>query len=160
MRLETEYLVQRYKDDVFRAAFSILKVPEDAEDVAQETFLRYWNSDREFESETHIKAWLLRAAINRAKNLSLSFWRRNRVSYEDYVSGLEFETATEQRALEAILSLRQTYRLVLHLHYYEDYSVKEIADILALNENTVKTRLSRGRQLLKKELTEAWDENE
>ena len=86
MRLDTEYLVQRYKDDLYAAAFSIVKSREDAEDIAQETFLRYWNSDKQFESEAHIKAWLLRVAINRAKNTALSFWRRNRVSYEDYMA--------------------------------------------------------------------------
>ena len=160
MRLETEVLVQRYKDDVFKAAFSIVKIPEDAEDIAQETFLRYWNSEKEFESEAHIKAWLLRVAINRAKNTVLSFWWRNRTSYEDYMARLEFETESDHHALEAILSLPQKYRIVLHLHYYEEYSIKEIAYILSLNENTVKTRLARGRQLLKNTLTEAWNENE
>lgn len=160
MRLDTEYLVQRYKDDLYAAAFSIVKSREDAEDIAQETFLRYWNSDKQFESEAHIKAWLLRVAINRAKNAVLSYWWRNRVSYEDYMAELTFETEEDRRVLDAILSLPQKYRIVLHLYYYEDYSVKEIADILSTKENTVKTRLSRGRQLLKTTLTEAWNENE
>lgn len=160
MRLEAEYLVQRYKDDVFRAAFSILRSPEDAEDIAQETFLRYWDSDAEFDSEAHIRAWLLRVAINRAKNLARSFWRRSRVSYEDYMAGLEFEAREDRSVLEAILALPQKYRIVLHLHYFEDYTVREIALLLAMNENTVKTRLARGRQLLKNTLTEAWNEDE
>ena len=160
MRLDTEYLVQRYKDDLYAAAFSIVKSREDAEDIAQETFLRYWNSDKQFESEAHIKAWLLRVAINRAKNTVLSYWRRNRVSYEDYMAELTFETEEDRRVLDAILSLPQKYRIVLHLYYYEDYSVKEIAGILSTKENTVKTRLSRGRQLLKTTLTEVWNENE
>ncbi|MBQ8718778.1 MAG: sigma-70 family RNA polymerase sigma factor [Clostridia bacterium] len=160
MRLDTEYLVQRYKDDLYAAAFSIVKSREDAEDIAQETFLRYWNSDKQFESEAHIKAWLLRVAINRAKNTALSFWRRNRVSYEDYMAELTFETEEDRRVLDAVLALPQKYRIVVHLYYYEGYSVREIAAILSAKENTVKTRLARGRRLLKTTLTEVWNENE
>ena len=58
--------------------------PADADDATQDTFLRYHTRNDDFESEAHLKAWLLRVAINRAKDLSGSFWRRNMTALEDY----------------------------------------------------------------------------
>lgn len=68
-----ETLAQKYQDSVYRAAFSACKNPQDAEDAPQKTFLAYHRSSRQFESEEHIWAWLLRVAINKGKNLRLLF---------------------------------------------------------------------------------------
>ena len=132
----------------------------DAEDITQDTFLKYIKSNREFESEEHIKAWLLRVAINQSKNMMLSFWKRNQVSFEEYIAELSFENEEDHLVFETVMQLPKKYRIVLHLYYYEDYSIKEMAGILETNENTVKTRLARGRKLLREQLKEAWNENE
>ena len=100
----------------------------------------------------------MRVAINCAKNVSRSFFRRNTVPLEDYMDSLEFDSGESREIFREVMGLPETYRLVIHLYYYEDYSVAEIGRILGLTESNVKVRLSRGRQLLKKALQEVWDD--
>ena len=158
MRMETQALAETYRDRLFAAAFQVCGNAADAEDAAQEALLRYHISEKQFESEQHIRAWLLRVAINCAKNLSRSFFRRNTVPLETYMETLEFDSGESQEIFREVMSLPEKYRLVIHLYYYEDYSVAEIGRILGLTESNVKVRLSRGRQLLKKALQEVWDD--
>ncbi len=158
MRMETQALAETYRDRLFAAAFQVCGNAADAEDAAQEALLRYHISEKQFESEQHIRAWLLRVAINCAKNVSRSFFRRNTVPLEDYMDSLEFDSGESREIFREVMSLPETYRLVIHLYYYEDYTVAEIGRILGLTESNVKVRLSRGRQLLKKALQEVWDD--
>lgn len=160
MRLPTEVLMDKYKDNLFAVAFNVCKSAADADDVVQETFIQYHTGGKQFDSEEHIKAWLLRVAINRAVNVTRSFWRRQAVPLEDYMETLSFETPEASGLFEAVMALPEKYRVVLHLFYYEDYSVKEIAGILKLSEANVKARLSRGRKLLKNVLKEEWSDDE
>lgn len=88
------------------------------------------------------------------------FWHRNKVSLEDYLATIPFENPMDHELIDAVLSLPQKYRLVVHLYYYEDYSVKEIAAVLTLSESAVKNRLLRGRQMLKNMLKEEWNDDE
>lgn len=158
MRMETQALAETYRDRLFAAAFQVCGNAADAEDAAQEALLRYHISEKQFESEQHIRAWLLRVAINCAKNVSRSFFRRNTVPLEDYMDSLEFDSGESREIFREVMNLPETYRLVIHLYYYEDYSVAEIGRILGLTESNVKVRLSRGRQKLKKALQEVWDD--
>ena len=158
MRMETQALAETYRDRLFAAAFQVCGNAADAEDAAQEALLRYHISEKQFESVQHIRAWLLRVAINCAKNVNRSFFRRNTVPLEDYMDSLEFDSGESREIFREVMNLPETYRLVIHLYYYEDYSVAEIGRILGLTESNVKVRLSRGRQLLKKALQEVWDD--
>ena len=158
MRMETQALAETYRDRLFAAAFQVCGNAADAEDAAQEALLRYHISEKQFESVQHIRAWLLRVAINCAKNVSRSFFRRNTVPLEDYMDSLEFDSGESREIFREVMNLPETYRLVIHLYYYEDYSVAEIGRILGLTESNVKVRLSRGRQLLEKALQEVWDD--
>ena len=160
MRMDSAVLVEKYQDRLFAAAFSVCKNPQDAEDVVQESFISYHSSKKEFESEEHIKAWLLRVTINSAKNACRSLWRRVTVPLEDYADSLEFECRADRELFETVMSLPEKYRIVLHLYYFEDYPVKEIAKILSISESNVKVRLSRGRAMLKEILEEDRAENE
>lgn len=160
MRVPIELLVKKYKDNLFSAAFSICKNAQDAEDIVQETYLKYLKSKQDFESEQHIKAWLLRVTINQAKNIVLSFWKRNRITFQEYIQELPFETQEDSQVFDTVMSLPRKYRVVLHLFYFEDYSIREISEILQVKENTVKSQLARGRKLLKEKLKEAWNEDE
>lgn len=160
MRLSVEYLAEKYRDNLFSVAFNVCKNAQDSEDIVQETFLRYYKSHKEFECEEHIKAWLMRVAINQAKDMILSFWSRNRIPFEEYMLELPFETEEDSRIFSAVMSLPRKYRIVLHLFYYEDYDIKAISNLTGVKENTVKSRLARGRKLLKDELKEAWNEDE
>ncbi len=160
MRTETEKLIERYRDNLFAAAFSVCRNPQDADDIVQETFLQYHMTNRDFESEEHIRAWLIRTAINRAKNVNRAFWRHASVPREEYMETLTFEAPEAEGLFEEVMRLPEKYRTVIHLFYYEDYAAKEIAVILGLSESNVKVRLSRGRALLKKALKEEWTDDE
>ena len=90
----------------------------------------------------------------------MSFWRRISVPLEDYIDVLAFETPEAKGLFEEVMKLPEKYRIVIHLFYYEDYTIKEIAGILKMSENNVKVRLTRGRKLLKKELQEEWNDDD
>ena len=148
MKLSAEDAFRLYGDRVFSAAFSVTGNQADADDAVQDT------------DEDHIRAWLLRVAINRARDQKRSFWEKHRVSWEDYMETLVFEAPEDKSLFEAVMSLPAKYRTVIHLFYYEDYSVARIAEILHSREGTVKSQLNRGRQLLKTKLMEAWNDDE
>ena len=160
MRIPVQELVEMYKDNIYAAAFNICKSAADAEDVVQDTFLQYYMTKKEFDDEKHIRYWLLRVAINKAKNIQSSFRRKNEMSLEDYVETLTFETPESRELFEEVMKLPEKYRVVIHLFYYEDYSVKEIAKILRVTESSVKVRLSRGRAKLKDALKEGWEDEQ
>ena len=160
MKQPTEELIRRYQDNLFSAAFQDCKNAAEADDVVQETFLQYHVTKKEFDSEQHIRAWLIRVAVNKAKNVNRSFWRQNKVPLEEYMETLVFETPKEETLFETVMKLPQKYRIVIHLYYYEEYSVREIAGILKLSESNVKVRLTRGRKLLREALKEDWEDDE
>lgn len=159
MRLPVDEVFRAYGDRLFTAAFNLCQNRADADDVVQDTLLKYYTLGKEFEDETHLKAWLIRVAINRAKDITTSFWRRNKVEWEDYMDELPFREPEDSRLFEAVMRLPEKYRLVIHLFYYEDYAVEEIARILRRPVGTVKSQLNRGRGLLKEMLKEEWDDD-
>lgn len=160
MKLSVDEAYRLYADRVFAAAFSICRSQADADDVTQETFIKYHTSSPDFLDSDHIRAWLLRVAINRAKDLRSSFRRKHEVAWEDYMDELPFEAPEDSRLFEAVMRLPDKYRAVIHLFYYEDYSVHEIAGLLHSREGTVKSQLNRGRALLKTILQEEWNDDE
>ena len=160
MRIDTQVVMEQYKDNLFSAAFSICKSAADADDVVQDTLIQYHMTDKQFDNEQHIRAWLLRVAINKAKNVNMSFWRRVSVPLEEYVETLIFETPEAKDLFREVMKLPEKYRIVIHLFYYEDYPVKKIAGILHTSENNVKVRLMRGRKMLRTVLKEAWGPDE
>lgn len=159
MRQSLHELAAMYQDNLFAVAFNICQNTQDAEDVIQDTFVQYYTTKKEFDSEEHIRAWLIRVAVNKAKNVTRTFWRRNKVSIEDSMETLTFETPESENLFETVMQLPEKYRIVIHLYYYEDYSVGEIAKILKLSESNVKTRLMRGRAKLREVLKEEWDDD-
>lgn len=159
MREPVQKLVERYQQNLYAAAFNVCKNQMDAEDIVQEAFLQYYTSKKEFDDEQHIRAWLIRVVINKAKNCNLTFWRRNKCQLDDYIETLVFETPASKELFEEVMKLPEKYRIVIHLFYYEDYSVREIADILKLSESNAKVRLTRGRTLLRNVLKEVWDDD-
>lgn len=160
MRQPVKELFEKYQNNLYAAAFNICKNAEDANDVVQDTFIQYYSIKKEFDDEQHIRAWLIRVAINKAKNMNRTFWRRNKVPLEDYMETLTFETPESEELFETVMKLPEKYRIVIHLFYYEDYTVHEIAQILKITESNVKVRLSRGRGLLKEKLREEWEDDE
>lgn len=142
-------VVEKYFDMVYRLALSQTKNKEHADDVVQEVFLRYIKTDKVFENEEHIKAWLLRVTINCSHNVFSNSWVQKTVPIsEDIV----FDTKEKGDVYYAVLELPQKYRAVIHLFYYEDMSVDEISKYLGINSSTIKSQLSRGRKILRKKL--------
>lgn len=160
MRLSTEETVPKYKDRLFTIAFNICQNSADADDTVQDVFIKYHSLDKEFDDEKHLKAWLIRVTINRAKDITSSFWRKHRETLEEYMESMVFEEPEDGRLFEAVMKLPEKYRIAIHLYYYEEYSVREIADILKSRESTVKSQLSRGRMLLREMLKEEWSNEE
>lgn len=160
MRLPVEMLVERYHQNLFAVAFNVCKNREDAEEVVQDAFIQYHLKRLDFQSEEHIRAWLIRVTINKAKNAARTFWRRHRTSLEETMAALTFDDQESERLFEAVMALPQKYRIVVHLFYYEDYSVHEMAELLRLSESNVKTRLSRARAMLRDTLKEVWSDDE
>ncbi|MBQ8195555.1 MAG: sigma-70 family RNA polymerase sigma factor [Oscillospiraceae bacterium] len=146
----TEY-IRRYGSTVMRAAYSYVKNIPDSEDIMQEVFLRLMELRKPLSSEEHIKAWLIRAAINLAKDRNRSVWHKNRGELTEDIPAKQAEDNGLSEALDA---LDGKYRIVVYLHYYEGYSVNETARLLKLTEANVKTRLKRAREKLRAFLTD------
>ena len=138
-----------YSGAVFRLAMVYLGQQADAEDVTQETFLRLLYRAPIFADQTHEKRWLLQVTANLCRDQLRGFWRKRITELEDTLPAAAQE---ERDALDAVIRLPEKYRLPIHLHYYEGYSVAEIAEILKLGQSAVKMRLKRGREMLKLEL--------
>lgn len=145
-----EKTVQNYSKAMLNAAYSLLKSIPDAEDAVQEAFLKYIRKRPVFNSAEHERAWLIRVTINIAKNILKSSERKNLSVREDILyNQIDESQNTTNEVLECVLNLEEKYRIIIHLYYYEEYSLKEIASILHLPLATVGTRLSRGRNILK-----------
>lgn len=142
--------LHKYGDMVRRICFMYLRNYSDVEDVFQEVFLKLMQTEIAFENEEHKKAWLCRITINKCKDVLKSFWRKNVSSLENME--LPFEDNTENEVIRTVLSLPPKYKDVIYLFYYEEYSVPEIARLLAQKENTVYSNLHRVRGMLKQKL--------
>ena len=141
-----ESFVREHENSVYRAADAITASHADAEDVVQVAFLCAYEKAPEFSSVEHEKAWLLRVTINLCNSLLRTPWHKRTVPL------LDVYPATEQEQgylLEQIMALPHKYRTVIHLFYYEGYSVKEIAKLTEQEESTVRSQLTRARKKLK-----------
>lgn len=143
-----EHLFQKYKDMIYRVAFLYLKNEADALDIVQNTFIKLLKKN-DFNDEEHLKRWLLRVYINLCKNNLKSYWKRNVSVFEEKFYQLE---NSDLKLQELVFKLAPKYKGVIHLYYYEGYSVKEISVILKISEAAVKQRLKRARTKLKIEL--------
>ena len=149
-------LTRRYIDTVFRVALNYLCSPADAEDVTQTVFEKLLREKKVFENEEHIRAWLIRVAVNECKKLLRSPWRKVE-PLEDYQTAVAFDNPAHSDLYRAVMELPKKYRMAIYLHYYEGYSTQEIASLLRIPKNTVCSHLKRGRELLKLQLQEADD---
>ena len=158
MRPDPRDAAEKYLGSVYRAAFSVCGNKEDAEDATQETFIKFIKSKREYESDEHVKAWLLRAALSCARDIGRSKARRRTMPLEEAADTPVFEDESDGELFKAVMTLNPKYREVIHLFYYEDYSIRQISKILKLSESNVKVRLMRGRSMLKATLGVSDDE--
>jgi RNA polymerase sigma-70 factor (ECF subfamily) len=151
----TEDIILRYHDTVYRIAFTYCRNTHDAQDIAQEVFVRYLKKTPQVSSEEHLKAWLIRVTINTAKSLMTSSWFKKVVPISENEPVISDEP-THADTYFAVMSLSEKYRSVVMLYYYEDYTIREIAQILERTETAVQTQLQRARAMLKNKLKEEW----
>lgn len=141
-----EQLIEEYGDMVYRLAISRVKSKEEAEDIFQEVFIKIYEKMPEFVSKEHEKYWIIRVTINLSKNILKSSWNSKVMPLDKEIT---FEEKEERDVYFEVLRLPLKYRTILQLYYYENLKIEEIAEILKINSNTVKTRLRRAREKLK-----------
>ena len=142
--------IDKFGDMIYRLGIVYLKNEQDVQDMFQEVFLRLFEKRPVFESEEHLKAWLLKVAANYCKNFLRTAWHRKTTSLEELCAPVTDNSDYE--TISGLLSLPVKYRQVLYLHYYEGYTTDEIGTLLHIKPTTVRTQLKRGRALLKTEL--------
>lgn len=152
-REEAARLVEAHSQAVYRLAYARTGSREDAEDITQETFLRLVRAAPVFRDEAHCRAWLLHVAMNCTRSLFRRPWCRRDLPLEEAANAAAPD-GERGDVLEAVLALPEQYRAPVHLFYYEDLPVEEIAKILGLREGAVRTRLSRARGMLRDMLKE------
>lgn len=144
--IKLERYIQLYHNSVYRLAYSYLKNTADADDVCSETFLKLYQYDGSFQTDENCKRWLFTVAVNISKNILKSVWYSRRSELEEKIS---YSTYDDYDFSEKLSKLSPKYRIVIHLYYYEDYSVNEISKMLNISVSTVTTRLNRARNQLK-----------
>lgn len=145
---EYEESVRLYANMVYRIAFGYLKNVEDAQDITQDVLIQLYVSEKAFESQEHIRNWLIRVTINQCKKVFRAPWHRQE-DLEDYIGQLYYEQPDYRDLYDAVMKLDKKYRLPLMLCYIDGYSTREIGQLLKLPENTVSTRIRRGKEKMK-----------
>lgn len=157
---EYENTVNKYADMVFRIALNECKNREDAEDVVQNTFLKLLQNKKAFASEKHQKHWLIRVTVNECHSLFTSPWRQKTQSLDAVEYQLAGETPEHSDLFYAVMELPAKYRNIVYLYYYEEYSIREISEILKMKESTLQTRLMRARKMLKDKMKGVWQDEQ
>ncbi|MBI1941449.1 MAG: sigma-70 family RNA polymerase sigma factor [Acidobacteria bacterium] len=168
-----DYLVAVYQHPVFNLVSHIVEDGTEAADVLQEVFVKVFRGIRQFHGESSLKTWIYRIAVHEASNHRRGWWRRHlreafsldasRADADRFLADSPSRPETPYQALEqaerqkmvrrALASLAQPYRSVVVLREIEGLGYGEIAQVLGISEGTVKSRLIRGRELLKRKLT-------
>lgn len=142
---------ETYVDDIYRLCFSFMKNRMDAEDAVQETFLKYYYLGKCFDSQQHLKAWLIVTASNHCKDMLKQWWRK-RKSIDGYGDVADAQEQQVDEMMELVMQLPEKYKTPVYLYYYEGYNSKEIARLLHKPDSTIRTYLQKARKLLKSEI--------
>ncbi len=143
---EIENVINTYGNMLFRLCLIMLKNSDDAEDVLQETFIKYLQKAPEFRDSEHEKAWLITVATNKCRDM-LRFKTRHQTVDIEVLNEFTNDSA-DSGILEALMTLPEKFRIVLVLYYVEEYSTEEIVEMIGKTKSAVKMRLQKGRRLL------------
>ena len=161
MKYDIETLMRKHGNEVLRTAYSYVKDKFTAEDIFQEVFIKVYKNLENFRDESDIKTWIIRITINTAKDYLKSAYSRKVVPMMEFkedqlVSDNDFEEVEnrdrDEQVKKTVMSLPEQYREVLLCVYYHDMSVADTAKSLGIAEGTVKSRLSRARDMMKNKL--------
>jgi RNA polymerase sigma-70 factor, ECF subfamily len=165
---EVERMINEYGNDVLRISFMYLKDMEKAEDAFQEVFFKVFKKLHTFKGESSERTWIIRITINVCRDFLKSFWVKNVVSCEDEEvhlpgEGIEdqvLEDIENQQLFQQVIKLPAAYKEVILLYYYQGFNTVEVSKILDISEGTVRSRLFRARDLLKRAMTEGREYSE
>ena len=157
--VSTRAVVERYKDMVYAIACTHTGNRGDADDVFQEVFLTYHRKQPVCNSDDHRQAWLITTTLNIARRVATSSWRTRVVPLRPELMDApaeapRFDSEQQTVLFKALAQLPENYRVVIHLFYFEDMPVARIAAVLDLAPSAVKMRLTRGRAMLRQQLSE------
>ncbi|MDE6020178.1 MAG: RNA polymerase sigma factor [Ruminococcus sp.] len=150
---EMAKIYDKHKNSVYRMAFTYCKNASDAEDIMQDVFMKRFASNIVFDDESKEKSWMLKITVNMCKDMFRSLrykYSLSAVPLEE--AELVYETTEESDVYNAVMNLKPKYRLIIHLYYYEGYSIKEISKITDKSESAIQTILYRARNQLKIDL--------
>ncbi len=150
---QAKRLVNLYADMILRISYQYLKQTCDAEDICQTVFLKYISANMAFDSIDHEKAWIIRTTINACKDHLKSAWFRRTAALDD-AAQIAAPEVPDTWLLDAMKGLPEKYRISLYLYYYEEYSAREIADVMGVSESAVGQYLTRGRRKLRTIITD------
>lgn len=158
---ELERYISMYHRTVWSVALSCIRNPADADDIVQDVFFRLYTSDNSFDSDEHVKAWLIRCAVNRSRNILRSYWHKYSEPLEkaENIAYRDNKERDTRISSAMFMKLSKRNRTVIYLHYFEGYQISEISGLLGISETAVSTRLMRGRKQLKELLTRERNEN-
>ncbi len=139
-----------FKNDVYRLSYSYTKNISDSDDITQNVFVKLYNHNEVLElDDISIKKWLFKVTINECKSLLLSSWKKKIIPFTEKEENTLYAKINDNNILDQVMQLPKKYRLVIFLYYYENYSTKEISEVLNITITNVQTMLSRARDKLK-----------
>lgn len=144
---------ERYAGLIYRVAFGYLRSPQEAEDVSQNVLIKLCCRAGAFDSDDHLKYWLVRVTVNECKK-ALRGPRYREAPLDELAQTAVFDEPRQGELFQTVMAMERKYRAVLLLYYYADYSTAEIARLLGVPAATVRTRRSRARERLRHILTE------
>jgi len=155
--------VEKYLKMVYRISFHYFGNREDAEDVSQDVFIKLYSCNTEMKNENEIKAWLIRVTANTCHSYFRNPFRRKRTQIDERelenitdTCSSEQEIVNRKVIMDAVMSLPEHYRIIVYMFYYEEYSTRQISNILKIKETTIQTRLSRARVKLRNVLEDCF----
>ncbi len=152
--VDLDRYIGMYRSNVTDAALFIVKNPADAEDIAQDVFLKLYTYSGTFNDDEHVRAWLIRCAMNSSLNYIKSYRYKNSVPLDELPEIPDSTANADSGLKDGMMSLAPKFRAALYLHYYEGYTAKETAALLGISTAAVKWRLKRGRDKLREFLND------
>lgn len=147
-----EEVVMEYSSMLYRICVVMLGNEADAQDAVQDTFCRYLERSGGFTDKEHEKAWLIKVAQNRCRDMRRFHLRHPKVDISEITASYEDPEYSE--VLEELIRLPLSVKSAVYLHYIEGYKTTEVSEILGISVNAVKKRLQRGREMLRLKLKE------
>lgn len=166
--MQLDQFVRKHGEELLRLAITYVKNTQVAEDIVQDVLLKAFEQQQQFRGESTYRTYLYRMTINRSYDYLRSWSYKNTILTNKIREVFQGTKSAEQQVMEltenarlgqAILQLPIKYREAIILYYYKEFNIEEIAQLLNISSNTVKTRLRRGRERLKFILEEGeWDD--